>query len=133
MSKAPDASGEGVSRWKQRQAAKAMMYAMSNERSGDAIAARRQLATADKYAPQVQGWQGQAWGLASTKVSGRQDPKATRFSAGGSRGGELFYGQKREFNSICRRRTQIDSFELAGEEGEKGEGRRRVVKGCSGR
>ena len=37
MSKAPDASGEGVSRWKQRQAAKAMMYAMSNERSGDAI------------------------------------------------------------------------------------------------
>ena len=58
MSKAPDASGEGVSRWKQRQAAKAMMYAMSNERSGDAIAARRQLATADKYAPQVQGWQG---------------------------------------------------------------------------
>ena len=74
--------GEGVSAWKQRQAAKAMMYATSNEQSGAAISARRQLNTGNKYAPHVNGWKGQAWGLASTKMSFKHDlralPRSTR-------------------------------------------------------
>jgi len=98
MSAPAGGAGEGVSRWQQRKAAKAMMYAMSNEQSGDAVASRRLVASSNKYVPQVQNWKGQAWGLASTKVGGRQDASKTRFSASGS-GGELYYGQKRKFNT----------------------------------
>ena len=96
MSKPSGGEGEGVSRWKQRQAAKQMMYAMSTEQSGSAIAARRTQNAAQAYAPgEIEGWKGQAWGLASTKVTrGRQDVKTTRFSATGGRSGELYYGQK---------------------------------------
>ena len=100
MSKAPaGGEGEGVSRWRQRQAAKQMMYAMSVEGSGDAIAARRHLQSSSKYEPEIENWKGKAWGLASTKVSDRQDPKKTRFSGSGSGRGETYYGQKRELSS----------------------------------
>ena len=87
--------GEGVSRWRQRQAAKSMMYAMSNEGTGEAIARRRMQSSATRYEPQVQGWQGQAWGLASAKVQGRKPASSTRFSGRG--GGELVYGERRGF------------------------------------
>eukprot|EP00965_Chrysotila_dentata_P169208 5587952-Pleurochrysis_carterae.AAC.1 len=101
MSKKPGGEEAGVSRWQQRKAAKAMMYAMSTEQdAGSAIAARRQLATGERYAPRTGGeWQGKAWGLGSTKVGGRQAASATRYSAAGSRRGELYYGQKRTFNT----------------------------------
>lgn len=50
------------------------------------------------YVPRVGGdWKGRAWGLASTKVGGKQARDATRFSAG--KRGELFYGQKRGFST----------------------------------
>ena len=77
-----------------------MMYAMSNERetSGATIAGRRAQAVDNKYAPRSgENWQGRAWGLASTKVGGRQNPKATRFGSGSR--GELYYGQKRELST----------------------------------
>ena len=102
MSKPSGGEGEGVSRWKQRQAAKSMMYAMSSEGSGGSVAARRQHSIAAKYEPPTSNeWKGQAWGLASTKVGGKQNAKSTRFSGnGGSRsGGELYYGQKRQLSS----------------------------------
>ena len=96
----PAAEGEGVSRWQQRKAAKAMMYATSNEQEGGSILSRRRKTGDERYQPRGNEWQGRAWGLASTKVAGRKDPKTTRFSAGGSsRGGELYYGQKREFST----------------------------------
>jgi len=136
MSKAPaGGEGEGVSRWKQRQAAKAMMYAMSNEQDGNAIAARRQLTTAAKYVPQVDGWQGRAWGLSSTKVSGRQNPKQTRFSGGGSSRGELYYGQKRQFstdlppedpNSFLARAPKSDSRSADGPAAKRSRGAEEV-------
>ncbi|KOO29335.1 hypothetical protein Ctob_006248 [Chrysochromulina tobinii] len=98
MSSAPSgASGEDVSRWQQRKAMKVMMYAMSDEQRGD-VASRRMQAQSAKYVPQVQNWKGEAWGLASTKVGGRQDPSKTRISAS-SGSGELYYGQKRKFNT----------------------------------
>ena len=91
---------EGVSRWQQRKAAKAQMYATSTEaQNNSGIAARRVLATDAKYAPRTgAGWKGNAWGLASTQVQGRQSAKDTRFSSG-SRQGELWYGQKRQLNT----------------------------------
>eukprot|EP00908_Phaeocystis_cordata_P011625 Transcript_22545.p1 GENE.Transcript_22545~~Transcript_22545.p1 ORF type:complete len:171 (-),score=57.91 Transcript_22545:28-510(-) len=90
---------EGVSRWQQRKAAKAHMYATSTEQEGRGVAARRQLATDSKYVPRTgQNWKGSAWGLASTQVSGRQNEKHTRFSSGARRG-ELWYGEKRQLNT----------------------------------
>ena len=98
MSKNDGAAAEGVSRWQQRKAAKAQMYAMSNEQEGSGVLARRNHVSggvADKYAPRVGGWQGKAWGLANTKVADRQSASATRFSAGGR--GELFYVRRAGF------------------------------------
>ena len=91
---------EGVSRWQQRKAAKAQMYATSTEaQNNSGIAARRVLATDAKYTPRTgAAWKGNAWGLASTQVQGRQSAKDTRFSSG-SRNGELWYGQKRQLNT----------------------------------
>ena len=102
MSKAPaGGEGEGVSRWKQRQAAKSMMYAMSNEGTAEAaIAKRRVHNTAAKYEPQVNGWQGQSWGLASTKVQGRLPVSSTSVHR---RGGEKFFGERRVFQKFLAR------------------------------
>ena len=92
---------EGVSRWAQRKAAKAQMYAMSSEQQGGNVASRRMQTTDSKYVPRTsEGWSGQAWGLASTKVQGRQNAQDTRFSSG-SRRGELYYGERRKLSTVC--------------------------------
>ena len=78
------------------------MYATSTEaQNNSGIASRRTHvgATDEKYAPRTgAGWKGNAWGLASTQVQGRQSAKDTRFSSGARRG-ELWYGQKRQLNT----------------------------------
>ena len=88
--------GEGVSRWKQRQAAKQMMYALSQEGSGD-VTARRKLQETQKYEPSIGDWKGKVWGLASSKVINRQDASTTRFSGSGN--GEVYYGERRQLSS----------------------------------
>ena len=92
---------EGVSRWAQRKAAKAQMYATSTEQQGGNVASRRMQQTTDsKYVPRTgEGWSGKAWGLASTKVQGRQNAQDTRFSSG-SRRGELYYGERRKLSTV---------------------------------
>ena len=97
MSKPPTGGeGEGVSRWKQRQAAKQMMYALSQEGSGD-VTARRKLQETQKYEPSIGDWKGKVWGLASSKVINRQDASTTRFSGSGN--GEVYYGERRQLSS----------------------------------
>ena len=71
----PAGGGEGgVPRWKQRQTQRAMMYAMSNEQQGGGYPRRRLNAVQDeRYEPSSGAeWKGKAWGLASSKVSGRE-------------------------------------------------------------
>ena len=78
MSRAAEGAGEGVSRYAQRKAAKAMMYAQSTEQEGAGILGRRMhlQGGTSKYAPHVGGWQGKAWGLAGTKVAGGRGSSA---------------------------------------------------------
>ena len=99
MSRQPEQSAE-PSRFQQRKAAKAMMYATSNEAEVRELSTRRNrdAVRGGKYAPpDGQRWTGQAFGLASSKAEGRLDRSATRFHADGVRG-EQYYGQRRGLN-----------------------------------
>ena len=111
MSRQPEQSAE-PSRFQQRKAAKAMMYATSNEAEVRELSTRRNrdAVRGGKYAPpDGQRWTGQAFGLASSKAEGRLDRSATRFHADGVRG-EQYYGQRR---GSTRRRALVPGSRLA--------------------
>ncbi|KAJ1637009.1 hypothetical protein T492DRAFT_955582 [Pavlovales sp. CCMP2436] len=86
-----------VNRWAKRREERAALYASSTEQAQTVNLRRSRAEEHPRYDPgYTDGWKGKAWGLASTKVQGRQSEKATRYSGGGR--GELYYGQKRAFN-----------------------------------